>query len=48
LPAATTTTTPPNQSFSTARSSGSNMKLFADEEWSEKLATRMFLDSRFS
>ena len=33
--------TPLNQSRSTALSSGSNMKLFGWDEWSEKLATRM-------
>src|SRR4026208_1851978 len=41
LPAAATTTTPLNHSFSTALSSGSRKKLVFSDEWSEKLATRM-------
>jgi hypothetical protein len=48
LPAAATTTTPPNQSFSTALFSGSYMKLFGTAEWSEKFATRMLKRALFS
>ena len=41
MPAAATTTTLLNQSFSTAWSSGSRKKWLFVAEWSEKFATRM-------